>query len=99
MYRSFKKDTSAAKRWLEMAKDKISDKKVLLQFYIETAQILSGEGKHYQALDSNKKAIELAKKIYREDDYAMFELQMTLAEAHERCEEREQAEAIFNECF
>jgi len=30
-----------------MAKDKITDKRVLLQFYTETAQILSGEGKHY----------------------------------------------------
>ena len=29
----------------------------------------------------------------------MFELQMTLAENHEQCEDREQAEAIFNECF
>jgi len=29
----------------------------------------------------------------------MFELQMTLAEAYERCDEREQSEAIFNECF
>ena len=29
----------------------------------------------------------------------MFELQMTLAEAYEACEERDQAEAIFNECF
>jgi len=99
LYRSYKKDTSQAKRWLELAKDKITDKRVLLTFYIETAQVLSSEGKHYQALDSNKKAIELAKQLFREDDYAMFELQMSLAEAHEKCEEREQAEAIFNECF
>ena len=45
LYRSHKKDSSQAKRWLELAKDKITDKKVLLQFYIETAQILSGEKK------------------------------------------------------
>ena len=29
----------------------------------------------------------------------MFELQITLAECYEKCEEREQAEAIFNKCF
>ena len=99
LYRSHKKDTSQAKRWLELAKDNITDKKVLLQFYTETANILSSENKHYQALDSNKKAIELAKQLYREDDYAMFELMMALAESHEKCDEKAQAEAIFNECF
>ena len=57
-----------------MAKDKITDKRVLLNFYTETAQILSGENKHHQALDSNKKAMELARQLYREDDYPMFEL-------------------------
>jgi len=61
LYRQYKKDTSQAKRWLELVKDKITDKKVLLQFYMETAEILSGENKHYAALDSNKKAMELAK--------------------------------------
>lgn len=74
LYRSYKKDTSQAKRWLELAKDKITDKRVLLTFYTETANILSSENKHYQALDSNKKAFELAKQLYRDDDYAMFEL-------------------------
>jgi len=29
----------------------------------------------------------------------MFELQMTLAESYEACEDREKAEAMFNECF
>jgi len=43
--------------------------------------------------------MDLARQLYREDDYGMFELQMTLAESYEACEEREQAEAIFNECF
>ena len=71
----------------------------MLQFYKETACILSSEGKHHQALDSNKKAVDLARQLYREDDYDMFELQMTLAENYEMCEEREQAEAIFNDCF
>lgn len=37
LYRSHKKDNSQAKRWLELAKDKITDKKVLFEFYIETA--------------------------------------------------------------
>ena len=30
-----------------------------------------------------KKACELAKQMYREDDYTMFELQMSLAESYE----------------
>jgi hypothetical protein len=61
LYRSYKKDTSSAKRWLELAKDKIKDKRVLLTFYQETANILTSEGKHYQALDSNQKAMEIAR--------------------------------------
>ena len=77
LYRQHKKDTSQAKRWLELAKDKITDKRVLLTFYQETAGIFSSENKHYQALDSIKKAFELAKAgMYRPDDYAMFELQI-----------------------
>ena len=43
--------------------------------------------------------MELAKQLYRDDDYAMYELQITLAESYEKCDEREQAELIFNECF
>jgi len=43
--------------------------------------------------------MELARQLYREDDYIMFEMQMTLAESYEKCDEREQAENIFNECF
>ena len=74
-----------------MARDKITDKRVLLQFYVETAGILSGEEKHYSALDSNKKAYELTKQLYRDDDYVMFEMQITLAENYEKCEEFEQA--------
>lgn len=53
LYRQAKKDTSQAKKWLELAKDKIKDKRVLMTFYMETAQIFSNEGKHHQALDSN----------------------------------------------
>jgi len=45
-----------------------------MTFYMETAQIFANEGKHYQALDSNQKAIQLAELIYSPDDYAMFEL-------------------------
>lgn len=70
----------------------MKDKRVLLQFYQETALILSKEGKYYQALDSSKKAFELAKLIYRRDDYTLFELQIGLAEAYEKCDEKEQAE-------
>ena len=44
-----------------MAKDKVTDKKVLLQFYQESANILTQEGKRNQALDSCKKALEIAK--------------------------------------
>lgn len=36
--------------------------------------------------------MEIAKRIYRDDDYQMFELQMTLAESYEKCKEKEQAE-------
>lgn len=43
--------------------------------------------------------MEIAKILYREDDYAMFEIQMALAENLEKCDEREQAEIVFNECF
>lgn len=43
--------------------------------------------------------MELARQIYRDDDYAMFELQMALAEGYEKCDEKEQAEITFNECF
>ena len=50
---------------------------------------MSGEGKYHGALDSNKKAMELAKQLYREDDYGMFELQMSLAECYENVEEKE----------
>ena len=70
-----------------------------MTFYLETSSIFSNENKHYQALDSVKKAMEIAHQIYRPDDYAMFELQINLAECYEKCDEREQAEATFNECF
>ena len=63
------------------------------------AQLLENEGKNHQALDSYKKAMELAKQIYRDDDYAMYELQIALAESCEKCDEHEQAQAIFDECF
>ena len=43
--------------------------------------------------------MDLARVLYREDDYGMFELQIALASSYEKCDEREQAEAIFNECF
>jgi hypothetical protein len=46
---------------LELAKDKVSDPNVLLIFYKESANQLDNEGKYNQALDSTKKAFELAK--------------------------------------
>lgn len=33
--------------------------------------------------------MELAKVIYREDDYAMFELQIALASSYDKCDEKE----------
>lgn len=35
--------------------------------------------------------MEIAKQLYREDDYTMFELQISLAENYEKCGEKEQA--------
>lgn len=43
--------------------------------------------------------MEIAKRLYREDDYQMFELQIALAESYEKTDDREQAEKIFDECF
>ena len=40
-----KGDQVQSKRYLEMAKDKVTDKKILLQFYQESANILTQEGK------------------------------------------------------
>ena len=33
LFRKHRKDTTQAKKWLEIAKDKITDRRVLLQFY------------------------------------------------------------------
>ena len=38
------------------------------------------------------KAMEIARQLYRDDDYAMFELKMKLAEAYENVGDREKAE-------
>ena len=35
--------------------------------------------------------MEIAKQIYRDDDYDMYELQIALAECCEKCDEHEQA--------
>ena len=40
LYR-FKGDQGQSKRHLELAKDKVTDKKVLLQFYQESANVLN----------------------------------------------------------
>ena len=60
LYRKFG-DHAESKRHLELAKDKVTDKKVLLQFYQESASVLSDEGKFNHALDSTKKALDIAK--------------------------------------
>ena len=44
-----------------MAKDKITDKKVLLTFYQENANIMKEEKKFHNALDSSKKALAIAR--------------------------------------
>ena len=51
LYR-YKGDYVQSKRYLEMAKDKITDKKVLLTFYQENANIMKEEKKFHNALDS-----------------------------------------------
>ena len=37
--------------------------------------------------------------MYRDDDYVMFEMQITLAENYEKCDDQEQADTLFNEVF
>ena len=82
-----------------MAKDKVTDKKVLLQFYQESASVLTQEGKRNQALDSCKKALELARQLFREDDYTLYECQISLAEAYENAGYAEEAKKTFDDCF
>ena len=60
LYR-YKGDYVQSKRYLEMAKDKITDKKVLLTFYQENATIMKEEKKFHNALDSCKKALAIAR--------------------------------------
>ena len=60
LYR-YKGDHGQSKRHLELAKDKMTDKRDLLKFYQESASILTEEKKFHHALDSSKKALELAK--------------------------------------
>ena len=98
LYR-YKGDYVQSKRYLEMAKDKISDKKVLLTFYQENATIMKEEKKFHNALDSCKKALAIARQIYRDDDYTLYECQFALAEAYENAGENQQAQEVFNECF
>ena len=77
----------------------MTDKKTLLQFYQESASVMTEEGKFNHALDSSKKALELAKQIYREDDYTLYECQIGLAEAYEKAGYEEEARKVFDECF
>ena len=64
----------------------MTDKKVLMHFYQESANVLSEEGKFNHALDSCKKALELAKMLFRDDDYALYECQFALAEAYDKAD-------------
>lgn len=68
------KDFAKSKQYLELAKEFTSDKELLLQLYKESGKQLMLEDKFNSALDSIKKAFEIAKQLYKEDDYAYFEL-------------------------
>ena len=46
----------------------------MLQFYQESSNVMTEEGKFNHALDSCKKAHDLARQIYREDDYTLYEV-------------------------
>ena len=88
-----------SKRYLELARDKTKDNAQLLKFYQESAKIFNLDKKFYQALDSNKKALEIAKQLYRDDDYGIFECQINLAESYEKTGDHEMAQQTFDECF
>lgn len=58
---------------------KITDKSFLLKFYIESTKQFEKQEQYNQALDSIKRAFEIAKLIYREDDFNLMEIQFSLA--------------------
>jgi len=92
-------DHTKAKRYLELAKDRVTDKAILLTFYQESANTLTLEKKFHQALDSTKKALEIARQLYRDDDYGLFECQINLAESYEKTGDIEKAQQTFDDCF
>jgi len=51
--------------------------------------VLTDEGKFHHALDSAKKALDIARQLYRDDDYTLFETQFALAEAYDKADEKE----------
>ena len=85
------KDFAKSKQYLELAREFTSDKEVLLQLYKESGKQLMLEDKFNSALDSVNKAFEIAKQLYKEDDYAYFELQFQLAEITEKVGNAEEA--------
>ena len=60
---------------------------------------MTEESKFNHALDSSKKALDLAKQIYRDDDYTLYECQIALAEAYEKAGYPLDAKQVFDECF
>ncbi len=72
---------------------------MLLRFYLESCGQLFIQGKYNQALDSIRKAHELGKQLYKEDDYHFFEIQFKLAETLEKTGQTEEANELFNLCF
>lgn len=93
------KNYSDAKRYLELARDKTTDKRMLLNFYQESAKNLSAEHLFNQALDSQKRAHEIAKQLFKEDEYEMQECMVNLADAYEKAGEKETAAKLFTEFF
>lgn len=61
--------------------------------------MLACESLFNQALDSQKKAYELAKQIFKEDSYELQECMVNLAEAFEKAGETDAAASLFQEFF
>ena len=72
---------------------------MLLRFYLESCNQLFIQGKYNQALDSIRKAYDLGKQLYKDDDYHFFEIQFKLAETLEKTGQTEEANELFDLCF
>ena len=93
------KNYSAAKRYLELARGKTTDNRMLLNFYQESAKNLAAENLFNQALDSQKRAHDIAKLLFKEDEYEMQECMVNLADAYEKAGDKETAAKLFTEFF